>query len=452
MTRDDVKAPKLTSILCRVIAFAATLAVIAQAGLCLSENFGDEDYFFRNYIKTESDRIVRNAIFTNSDVSVDFSGLNHYRQEHADKYSFRIIDAGGRSLAGSNEQILNQVSPLQTGRAPLQQWLQRLDTGKWFHAAGGITSKIGDRAVWVEVATLGDPAYLRMSALLHELLLDVIMPMGPLVILAIALTVVSVNRSLRPLIAAARKADGINAAHGGVHFDLQGLPREAASFASAINHLIDRVAELADAQTQLIARAAHELRTPLAVMMLELGNVSDARARQLEKDVADMSETISRLLTLARLDSIGLQISERIDLVALAVETIERFKPWAASRGTALNLKVNEPAFFEGDSISIREAIRNLVENAIKHTPAGATIQVGCGPGSSIVVEDNGPGISDFEADDLFKPFKTGKRTYDGEGAGLGLAIVKQAVALHKGSIEVGRSALGGARFSLKFI
>jgi signal transduction histidine kinase len=186
-------------------------------------------------------------------------------------------------------------------------------------------------------------------------------------------------------------------------------------------------------------------------MMLELGNVSDKRARQLEKDVADMSDTVNRLLTLARLDSLELEISKRIDLVPLAVETIERFKPWAATRGTALNLKVDEPAFFEGDPASIREAIRNLVENAIKHTPAGATIQVGCGPGSSIIVEDNGPGISEAEALELFKPFNKGKRARDGEGAGLGLTIVKNAVALHKGSIEVGRSALGGARFSLKF-
>ena len=450
MIRDDTKVPKLTSILCRNIAFAATVAVATQAGLTIFENLSDEDYFTRNYIQTETDRIVRNTILNGSDVVVDLARLGNYSNEHADKYSFRIVDARGRSLAGSNEQLLNQVSPLQPGREPLQQWLQRLDV-KWFHAAGGISRTIGDSAVWVEVATLGDPAYLRIRALLRELLVDVIVPMAPLTLLAIAFAVLSVNRSLRPLTVAARKAEGINAAREGVHFDLRGLPREAASFAAAINRLIDRVAELAEAQKQLISRAAHELRTPLAVMMLELGNVSDTRARQLEKDVADMSDTVNRLLTLARLDSLELEISKRIDLVPLAVETIERFKPWAATRGTALNLKVDEPAFFEGDPASIREAIRNLVENAIKHTPAGATIQVGCGPGSSIIVEDNGPGISEAEALELFKPFNKGKRARDGEGAGLGLTIVKNAVALHRGSIEVGRSALGGARFSLKF-
>jgi signal transduction histidine kinase len=446
----DGRAPKLTSILCRNIAFAAAVAIAVGSAITLYDNLGDEDYFARNFIQTEAERILRNSVIKDSEVTVDLAELGHYSDAHSNKYSFRIVDARGRPLAGSNVQLLNQVSPLQPGRAPMQQWLQRLEP-KWFYVAGGVSRAIQDTPVWVEVGTLGDPAYVRMRALIIELLEDVIVPMGALSLLAIGFTVLTVKRSLRPLTLAARKADGIKAAREGERFDVRGLPSEAASFAVAINDLIDRVAKLAQAQEHLIARAAHELRTPLAVMMLELANISDARARVLERDVADMSETVNRVLTLARLDVIGLENCRQIDMATIAAEAIERLKPWAATRGTAITLAINGPASFEGDAPSVREAIRNLIENAIKHTPAGATIHVGCGPGSSIIVEDNGPGISEREADEMFKPFKKGRPSYDGEGAGLGLTIVQHAVSLHKGTIEVGRSALGGARFSLKF-
>jgi signal transduction histidine kinase len=102
-----------------------------------------------------------------------------------------------------------------------------------------------------------------------------------------------------------------------------------------------------------------------------------------------------------------------------------------------------------GDAAAIREALRNLIENAIRHTPSGTDRQVTVGPAGSIVVEDNGPGFGTQEIPDLLQPFKKGRDS--GEGAGLGLAIVKQAVDLHHGHIEVGRSTTGGAKFSLTF-
>jgi len=96
-----------------------------------------------------------------------------------------------------------------------------------------------------------------------------------------------------------------------------------------------------------------------------------------------------------------------------------------------------------------REALRNLIENAIRHTPPGTEIKVTVGPAGSIVVEDNGPGVTAEAIPDLLQPFKKGSTS--NEGAGLGLAIVKQAVELHHGHIEVGRSISGGAKFSLTF-
>src|SRR5262249_37614471 len=112
-------------------------------------------------------------------------------------------------------------------------------------------------------------------------------------------------------------------------------------------------------------------------------------------------------------------------------------------------VNVREPASLEGDAGAIREALRNLVENAIRHTPPGTDIKVTVGPAGSIVVEDNGPGLVAESIPGLLQPFKKGSTT--GQGAGLGLAIVKQAVELHRGHIQIGRSSGGGAKFSLNF-
>ena len=94
--------------------------------------------------------------------------------------------------------------------------------------------------------------------------------------------------------------------------------------------------------------------------------------------------------------------------------------------------------------------MRNLVENAAKHSPPGARIAVRCGPGAQLSVEDSGPGLDEAEKDRIFSAFGRGRKT-PAEGYGLGLAIVRQVVELHRGRIVTGRSPLGGARFQLCF-
>lgn len=108
-----------------------------------------------------------------------------------------------------------------------------------------------------------------------------------------------------------------------------------------------------------------------------------------------------------------------------------------------------EPGNLHGDPVAVREALVNLVENAVKHTPAGTAIRVIAGPGRLATVEDGGPGLSPGRTEDLFRPFRKGTGTTG--GVGLGLAIVRQAVELHGGSIKVGESSLGGAMFCVQF-
>jgi signal transduction histidine kinase len=102
-----------------------------------------------------------------------------------------------------------------------------------------------------------------------------------------------------------------------------------------------------------------------------------------------------------------------------------------------------------GDPTAIREALRNVLDNALIHTPAEADIHINVGPGGLVTVEDSGSGWTDDNPEAFLQPFTKGGSS--SEGAGLGLSIVKQVIDSHDGAIELGQSSLGGALVRLSF-
>jgi two-component system sensor histidine kinase QseC len=203
--------------------------------------------------------------------------------------------------------------------------------------------------------------------------------MGPLILFTVIAAPYSVYRTLRPLARGAQQADKLKATDYESRFSLTDLPAEVASFASAINRLMDRVAELVQSQKLFISRAAHELRTPLSIMLLELGKIADPRARRVAADVVDMSNTVTRLLQLARIDAMT-EIAD-VNLAEFTRQALDKLAPLAQERDIEIDLKVLSTQTFKGDATSIYEALRNLVENAIKHTPLGSKIGITVGPG-----------------------------------------------------------------------
>jgi signal transduction histidine kinase len=441
---------KLSTIVFRRIATVVLLALTIQIAVTLAECLLDEDYYAKHYIEIEASRVAQAAQIENDSLVLDLeSWLPHYVNRYAPEYSLRILDMKGGILFATNQALLERIAPSRPPIPGLHFWLGKLDRGKSFHIAGGALAAIDNRDVLVEMATLGDPAFVRMRVLMSEFVKDVWIPMGPLVLLTIIVAPYSVRRTLRPLARAAQQADRLKATDCEARFSLTELPREAASFAAAINRLMDRVAELVQSQKLFISRAAHELRTPLHIMLLELGKIPDPRARRATDDVLDMSNTVDRLLQLARIDTITEFEAADIDLAAITQQALDKLKPLAQARNATISLKVLSPQAFKGDPASIYEALRNLLENAIKHTPPGTRIDITCGPTLSWTIEDNGTGLPEDGMQALFEPFHRGR--FNGNGAGLGLAIVKQTMDLHGGIVEVGRSSMGGTLFNLRF-
>jgi len=184
-------------------------------------------------------------------------------------------------------------------------------------------------------------------------------------------------------------------------------------------------------------------------MLLELEKIDSPRARLLEKDVLAMSESVSRLLTLVRLQASDSPDFVDVDLGAVVWDTVNALGEWVRAQNHEIELRLQEAGTVCGDPVAIREAVRNLVENAVKHTPAGTPICVSVASDGTITVEDGGPGFPAQDWDHFSEPFRRGSDLVD--GAGLGLTIVRQAISLHQGSIQVGRSTLGGAMFQLRF-
>lgn len=443
--------PSLVRTITVRLALASLVAILLQITIVVARAYLDEDDLNRSYVTREAHRFARAIRAGSVQQRLKLAAVPaHYTGSSAHAYAFRALREDGSIIAERNSGILADLSPWKAHPSRTQDlWLLDLDTTQKLYVAGGLRQKILGQDIWIEVATLGDPERVYLGIVAAEVLDDVWVPMMPLVALMLGVAVVSIRRSLRGLVHAAAEAEHISPLDTTRRFDISDMPREAASLAAAINGLLDRVGTLVKAQRLFIARAAHELRTPLAVIMLELGRIEDARVRRLEDDVRGMGETVDRLLTLARLESIEGPETAGIDIGRLAFDTIERLQPWADSHGQAVRLHVHEPARTSGDVMAIREAIRNLVDNAVKHTPPGTRIDVTVGPGGRIVVEDSGPGLDPEQVSDLLLPFKKG--TDAGEGAGLGLAIVRQAVELHHGSIAVETAAGGGARFILQF-
>jgi two-component system, OmpR family, sensor histidine kinase QseC len=444
--------PSLVRIITIRLAITSIAAILLQLTIVVGRAYLSEDDLNRSYVTREA-RAVAQAVQPDRRsgrlVFRERSAPRQYRGEHSDVYAFRILMEDGAVVAEHNAAMLAQLSPWRERPSRTQDlWLVDLDLEQKLYVAGGLRRKIAGKEVWIEVATRGDPDRVYLGIVAAEVLDDVWMPMIPVVILTLGVAVLSSRRSLAALVRAATQAEEISPLDRTKRFDVSGMPREAAIFASAINELLDRVGSLVKAQRMFIARAAHELRTPLAVMMLELGR-EQPRVKNLQADVQGMSDMVDRLLTLARLESIEQPEISDIDLGRIAMDLAGRLKDWASQSQHQIAVCVHEPARVIGDSNAIREALRNLLENAVRHTPPGTLINVTAGPGGSIVVEDDGPGLTDDIVPDLLQAFKKGQAST--EGAGLGLAIVKQAVDLHGGGLQIGRSASGGARFSLTF-
>lgn len=238
------------------------------------------------------------------------------------------------------------------------------------------------------------------------------------------------------------------------------LPTEVEPMVRSLNGLLERLRRAFAAQRAFVADAAHELRTPIAALKLQAGLVARARddasrgaaLAELNAGIDRSAHLIDQLLTLARSEPEALAgAAASIDLARIAGDAVAEMLPLAQARGSRIGFAAAPPASVRGDQKALHSLVRNLIDNALRHTPGGSRIEVEVaadGEAVRLSVDDDGPGIPVEERERVFDRFY-GRSAGGDAGSGLGLAIVKAVVERHDGRIELGQSVLGGLRVAV---
>lgn len=276
----------------------------------------------------------------------------------------------------------------------------------------------------------------------------------PFLLLAAAaillVTVWTVRQALSPLKALSRRARRIGPANLETRLPEQGLPDEVRPLVHAVNRSLARIEEGYRRERDFTANAAHELRTPLAVLKAHIETMSGLEdVPQLLEEMDNVERLVTQLLRLSQADNLVLRPDERADLASVARGVAEQLAPVALAQGKGISLAEGGPLQVHGNGDFLALALRNLVENALAHTPRGETVEIRTGPGASISVIDRGPGVPPEDVERIFERFVRARpEVY--AGAGLGLSIARRIAAIHGGAIEVGQAEGGGAVFTLR--
>ena len=241
-----------------------------------------------------------------------------------------------------------------------------------------------------------------------------------------------------------------------------GLPEEVAPLVSALNALLQRLQRSLDTQRAFVADAAHELRSPLTALKLQLqllkradGEAGRAEAAEaLAAGIDRAARLVEQLLTLARTEPGAAPVPlQPLDLSELVREAVADTVPLALARGTALELQADAPVTVPGERAALRALVRNLADNAVRYSPPGTRVElrVAVEEGQpTLTVDDAGPGIPPAERERVFDRFYRRGQS-DEPGTGLGLAIVRGVAQQHGASVTLGDSPLGGLRVTLRF-
>ena len=362
---------------------------------------------------------------------------------------FAVRDSSGRVLAASPPEFGEQVS----------KWPPAKDDPSYFHLTNlGSTDYYG---LTVELASAAGPVSIAVartagandlvSSLLREFVFDVAW-VSPLFMAAtLAIGVFVVRGGLKPVREISRMASAIGPSATSIRLPAAGLPSELKPLVDAVNHALDRLERGFVTQRQFTADAAHQLRTPLAIVTAALDSMQgNGELTKLRTDVARMNRLVEQLLRVARLDAIALEL-DAVDLNQLARSAVASLAPWAIpQRRTVAFVGTRAPVWIRANAGAVEDAIRNLVENGVLHTPVEGEVTVSVHLEGRVCVVDQGCGVPAEDRERIFDRFWRGN-DHKTEGAGLGLAIVREIMNAHGGAVKVEDNPGGGAVFSLRF-
>ena len=295
--------------------------------------------------------------------------------------------------------------------------------------------------------------------LARDLLLQSLFPDFLIALATLVIVWFGVKRGLQPL---SRLSDEIKARSAGDlrPIDAAGAPEETRPLVGALNGLLDEVSAASRKQQRFLADAAHQLRTPLAGLQAHtelalaqpMPQACRAQLEQVHRATIRTARLANQLLALARAEPGARSVTSSVDLKGIAGGEADAWVRQSLGRDIDLGFEL-EPAPVEGDAFLLREALSNLVHNALEYSNRGGRVTVRTGRANGhafLEVEDDGPGIAQEERARVLERFYRVPGTR-GTGSGLGLAIVREIAASHAASMFIADGSAGGCRVGITF-
>ena len=423
-----------------VVCAALSVIVYQNYRVAVAAAFDERMVSYAERIQTEIEEQQNEGILFNpADLRlVSPEGLIHP--------AIRIVDTTGRPL----------VADSLPGGFSVPSWHDLLAHRRLF-ASVDLQSR-PSRSLWVPVEVNDAYRYgLQVVAPLDDVERDLARLRGlfawtiPLaLLLAAAASYLLVGRAFRPLARITETLRSITGQNLERRLDVPSGNDEVRVLATTLNEMMRRVDDAMGAQKKFIADASHEIRTPLAIIRSEMEFIARRLAQDQNGDrIAAVLGEVDRLkhltddlLLLARLDAAhgGLPV-RTVRMDEILVDCVRRMTPIAEAHGNRLELHIESALEIPGDEERLRSVVLNLIDNAIKYSPAGPSVEISlsvAGPNVRIRVQDHGQGIPDEELPLLFQRFHRGERARSlSHGSGLGLSIVRRIVELHRGTVAV---------------
>jgi heavy metal sensor kinase len=283
--------------------------------------------------------------------------------------------------------------------------------------------------------------------------------------ITMALVWLLTGAALRPVDRLRRDATSLSENRPDLRLPVPATGDEIERLALTLNDMLDRLWTAAERERRLVDDASHELRTPLAILQTEIelalrGERTNDELEGALRSAAEETDRLSRLaedlLVLARSNRGLLTVApEPTDMQALVAAVVSERKALATGAGPRIDIAAVEPSIANIDPVWIRQVLRNLLDNAVRHTPELGSVEVRVvrdGEGVIVSVLDDGPGFAPDALERVFEPFARADpaRTRRSGGAGLGLSIVQAVVVAHGGSVSARNRDVGGAAVEVR--
>lgn len=372
--------------------------------------------------------------------------LDTLTADGVDKLLVQVMARNGQFLLGQEKTL--PIPTQDKNSLGVVQFKDQVVNGEDFRVA----------YLWMEMSTTPSPTQTlvqvaetlnKREALANEIIKGVILPQFVILPLAVLLVWFGLSRGIAPLnslieIIRNRKPDDLSA------LQTRDTPEELLPVISALNEQLERLQQTILTQKRFVADAAHQLKTPLAGLRMQVELLTEEKdpdrriksLRGLKAGTERSTRLVNQLLALARTEAPLVLQYDSVDLVNLARDVIRDFVPEALNRGVDLGLEAPDHAvFIKGQTLMLTEMIKNLVENAMRYSPIESCVTVrvdDSGQREAVVleVEDDGPGIPEEERELVFDRFYRVLGTNQ-DGSGLGLAIVQETAIQHKASVII---------------